>query len=101
MANPLVVIDDLDIGGAIFRPNETQAPLFIDPDTMLTFSIILQRFQVVARRYSQVVQTNRPFQLCKLAQSRAFNVDPALHAPALKKRSGFFALERLNSHERQ
>ena len=101
MESPLVVIDDLDIGGAIFRPNEAQAPLLIDPDTVLTFSIILQCFQVVARRNLKVIQSDRPFQLCKLAQSRAFNVDPALHAPALKKRSGFFALERLNSHERQ
>ena len=57
-----VVIDDLDIGGAIRRPVKADPPLIIDPHGMLPGPIPLQLFQVIPRWKSQILQGNRRIQ---------------------------------------
>ena len=45
-----VIIGDLDIACASFIPNETNAPLIVDPDAMLPFAIPFQGFQAIVLR---------------------------------------------------
>ena len=45
-----MVIDDLDIVSVPFIPSETDAPLIVDADAPLTFSIPSQFLKSVARR---------------------------------------------------
>jgi hypothetical protein len=56
---PLVVVDDLDIRGAIGGPDEAQTPLTIDAQTVLTDAIAPQDFQTIAGRHTQVGQTEK------------------------------------------
>jgi hypothetical protein len=58
-----VIIDDLDIHRSVGRPHETNSKLLVDADAVLSRSIVLQRFQAIAGRDTQIVERSRPFQL--------------------------------------
>jgi len=45
-----MIIHDFNELGTAIVPLETDAPLIIDPDAVLTATIALQRFQPIARR---------------------------------------------------
>jgi len=47
--NPSMIINDLDIIGVAASPDETNAPLIIDSDAMLTLAIAFQRLKPVTR----------------------------------------------------
>ena len=49
-------VDDLDVFGAVLRPNETDAPLPVHADAVLAFAVALQGFKAVVRRYPKVFQ---------------------------------------------
>jgi hypothetical protein len=51
-----VVVDDLDVEGVTINPAEDDAPLLIDPNAVKPVEVTAQSFEVVARRYTQVVQ---------------------------------------------
>jgi hypothetical protein len=51
-----VVIDDLNVVGVAPLPTKADAPLVIDPDTVLASSIALQQLQTVSRRDPQVLE---------------------------------------------
>jgi hypothetical protein len=44
-----MVIDDLDVMGITFFPYKADAPLLVDPDAVLTLSIIMQGLQMIGR----------------------------------------------------
>jgi hypothetical protein len=46
----IVVVDDLNLERVAIAPDETNAPLVIDPDAVLTSAIAGQCFQAVVRR---------------------------------------------------
>ena len=98
MLLPSVIVDDLYVCGPFSCPDEADAPLLIDADTVLSLPIIFQRFKSIAGRYLQIVKNCRPVQLGKLAESRSFDVHPALDALALEEGSGVLALEALDRH---
>jgi hypothetical protein len=54
-ALPLVVIHDFNFPCLTFAPPETDPPLIVDADTMLTASITVQGLKAVARRGSKVI----------------------------------------------
>jgi len=43
--DPSVVVDELDVISVAILPDETQSPLIIDPDSMLTGSSAGERFK--------------------------------------------------------
>ncbi len=51
-----MVICDAHIFRSLRRPDETDAPLIIDPDRMLAFAVAFQGFKPVARRGFQVIK---------------------------------------------
>lgn len=51
-----MVIDDADLAALPVVPDETDAPLVVDPDAVLALAASLQRLQPVGRRNAQVVE---------------------------------------------
>lgn len=70
----LVIIDDLDRMRSVVSPNETDAPLVIDPDGVLSGSIPLQRFQAIAWRYPQRQQADGCVKHQELATRDALDI---------------------------
>src|SRR5205823_2901485 len=56
MGIPSMVVGDLDIVGLAVRPSEAEAPLVVDADAVLPFTVASQLLQPVARRHAQVFQ---------------------------------------------
>jgi hypothetical protein len=75
----LVVVDDFDIGGPFLSPDETDAPLIIDLDGVLTTTVASQRFKPVCRWYAQVIEITRSVQHVKFSQRLLFYSAEAFH----------------------
>src|SRR5262249_28831460 len=60
----LVVVDDFDISQTLtcLGPCETDAPLVVDADRMLSAPVSCERFEPVRRRRSQIVKITRLMQ---------------------------------------
>jgi hypothetical protein len=69
-----MVIRYLYAVGAAIPPDETDAPLVIDPNTVLTNSVPLEGFQVIARWRRQVAQLLGLMDLTQLALSDSLNI---------------------------
>lgn len=80
-----MVVNDFDIMGCIVLPDKANAPLVIDPDTVLTGTVAPEQLQPVARRYPQIIEPCRHLQLLELSQRRPLDVHPALDTFALKE----------------
>jgi len=63
----LVVINNLDFVGAIPGPNETDAPLLVDPDAVLARSVSAKQFQTISRDCLQLCQRGRGIDHCKFS----------------------------------
>ena len=91
-----MVVHDFDVDGSDARPNEANAPLVVDTNTVLTLSVTLQGFEAVAWRSLQKVKRLGRLQLSQLALC---NWQERLELPralALVQRLRVFALERLD-----
>ena len=51
-----MVVDDLDIKGIAIFPLETDPPLPIDADAVLSGPVTVQRLKVVAGRHTKVIE---------------------------------------------
>jgi hypothetical protein len=51
-----MIVHNFHFIGAAFLPDEADAELIINPDTVLSFPIPFEDFQSVSRRASQVIQ---------------------------------------------
>jgi hypothetical protein len=54
-----MIVRDLDLEGIAIMPGEAKTPLVVHSNTMLSQTVANQRFQPVARRRPQIVQTGR------------------------------------------
>ena len=72
VATALVVVDDFDIGGPFLSPDETDAPLVIDPNGVLATTVAAQRFKPVCWRRTQVVEIARGMEHVELSQRLLF-----------------------------
>lgn len=93
----LVIVRYLDFMSVAVLPLETDAPLIVDSDAMLSFAISLQFLQVVRGRNLQVVQVFGVVDHAKLTKGHLLNVygqfPRSLSAVNL---FSFFILERLD-----
>ena len=69
MSTVLVIVDDLDRLWAFRRPDEADAKLIVDPNTVLTPAIAPQRLELIAWRDSQRHQRHGGIQLIELSPS--------------------------------
>jgi hypothetical protein len=70
----LVIIDDLDVIGVSLPPLETDSPLIIDSDAMLSSSSSTQPLKAVSGRNSEVPEASRRIQNPELAKRNSLNI---------------------------
>jgi hypothetical protein len=89
-----VIIDDLDIVGAVIAPGETNPPLIIDADRVLPSPVALERFESVAWRRAQVIKYSGAIQQKKFASRLALDGAIARDVLISEKARGCRVLER-------
>ena len=62
-----MIVDDLDIEGVTVTPDETEPPLPVDADAVLSRTIATQGLQTIPWRAAKKVECRRRMQLGKLA----------------------------------
>jgi hypothetical protein len=93
-----VIIDDLDIVSVPNAPYETDSPLFVDSNAVLTSPVTAKLLQAVARRHPQILQRLRIVQHRELTSSGVLNAPETCAALAIKERFRIFASERSYHH---
>jgi hypothetical protein len=76
-----VVVSDFDIERISAFPTKTNPPLIIDPDAVLTPTILEQFLESIARRYPEVFYRVGRVQNQELSKSEALNVLRELSRP--------------------
>jgi hypothetical protein len=89
-----VVINDFNIFCTCIRPMKADTPLIIDTNAVLTDTIILERFKVVAGRHSQIIKPSGDLELSKFAPCNLGYVYELLDTLTFRERFGVFTLER-------
>lgn len=78
-------------------PNKAYAPLIVDADGMLPFSVSLEGFEPVARRYAELQQLGDGMKLGQLPQGGALDVRwEGTNFLPLKQSGGVVAGEGVN-----
>jgi hypothetical protein len=62
-----VVINDFHIFHPRIRPTKANPPLVVDTNALLTRTLALERFKMIAGWYSQIIKSGGDFKLSKLA----------------------------------
>jgi len=88
-----VVVHDFDIQRITILPTETDAPLVIDPDAMLSLSIALQGFQTIAWRYTKILYTDGAMKVKQLPSRYPLDIAKPPHVPIIEQRLGISAAE--------
>ena len=70
-----MVVYDFNFEGVARLPAKTNAPLVVNPNTMLALPVMLQGFEPVVRRNRQIPQNARIVEHSELAQGRRLDVD--------------------------
>jgi hypothetical protein len=91
-----VIIDDLHLISVTLSPLETDAPLIIDSDAVLTPTGTMKFLQTIAGRDTQVLQRLRVVQHYELATGGVLDTLKAWTALAVEERFRIFAPERPN-----
>ena len=84
-----MVIHDLDLLGTTVAPLAAQAPLVVDPDTVLSPAISTQRLQMVAGRRGQLREPDRGVELPKFSQGDSLKIPITLYRFPLVQLSRF------------
>ncbi|APG87369.1 HigB toxin protein (plasmid) [Sinorhizobium americanum CCGM7] len=69
-----MVVNYFDVFDTGVCPYEAYAPLIIDPDRMLAFSIALKSFKSISRRGSQVIESGSTVQDRQFTNGRPHDV---------------------------
>ena len=91
-----VVINNFDLVGVSIAPHETDPPLIVDANAVLSLSISVQRLQTVTRRSSQISQLGCTIELSQFATSDAFYCPKAPAGYPLMQSAGLGTTERLD-----
>jgi len=83
---PSMIIYDFYIPRTILCPYETDTPLVIYPNAVLTNSVTFQWFQPISGRYAKVVKKQGPIQLSKLTHGHPLYMEPTINTLPAKKR---------------
>ncbi len=91
-----MVVHDLHVFRTGAGPTKAYAKSIVDADAMLSGTIAFERLKPIARRYSQIVEMVRDFQLTQLSSRDRFDADKAPDSTPARERLGVFASERFN-----
>jgi hypothetical protein len=64
-----MIIDDLDIVSVALAPHETDSPLIVDPDAVLTLAVAAKLLQPVAGRNPQILYHCALFNIASLRRA--------------------------------
>jgi len=90
-----VIIDDLHVVSVTLSPLETDAPLIVDSDAVLTPTVTLKFLQAIAGSDPQILQRLRVVQHYELATGGVLDALEAWTALTVEERFRVFAPERL------
>jgi hypothetical protein len=98
-----VIVDDLHIVGVSVVPDEADAVLIVDPNTVLAMSIARERLESVARERRQISKFASGMELLELSLSHSCHFLQAPAKLAFEERLGFesgasLPPRRLRSH---
>src|SRR5579864_3472907 len=96
----LVVIRDFYVCWSRFGPHETNAPLIVNPDAVLSCPISNQRFKAISRWRLQVFKHRRGFEHFELSGSSSTYASKPLRPVGLEELPCLGALEALYRHKR-
>jgi hypothetical protein len=77
-----VVINNFNIAGIAACPDKANAPLVIDANAVLAFSVTLQSLKPVVWRYAQIIQPRGPVKHLQLALGHCPDVGKSCNWPA-------------------
>jgi len=80
-----MVINDLDVIRITVFPRKADAPLLVDPDAVLAFSVMMQCFHVIRRWDSQSLKKARCIENLEFDHRRSLNCSWQLFGEALMK----------------
>jgi hypothetical protein len=92
----LMVVNDLHIVRTPIAPYETETPLVVDANTVLAFSLAMQRLQAIPRRRCQVAKFCGAVQLAEFSARDLLDCLKAPAALALVKPLSLQTAERPN-----
>jgi hypothetical protein len=81
-----MIINDLNLVGAILGPNETDAPLLVDPDAVLASSVPAKQLQTISRDCLQLCQRGRGIDHCKFSYGCPLEALKARDSLAIEQR---------------
>jgi hypothetical protein len=93
---PSVVINNFDLVCISTAPHETDPPLIVDANAVLTLSSSVQRLQTVTRRSGQIAQLRCTIELPQFSTSHPFNCPKAPAGYSLMQSACLGTTERLN-----
>jgi hypothetical protein len=95
-----VVVDDLNVVRVARAPDETDSPLPVDANAVLTNPITLEFLQAISRWDSHVIEVSRSVQHAELSEGRSLDVGAeAFDSLALKQPLRIAVLEALDHDE--
>jgi hypothetical protein len=95
-----VIIDNLNAMGVSVTPNKTDAPLVVDADTVLSFTIPVKSLQTIARRRGQIPQFRCAVKLPQLPPGYLLNRAKLLPAFAVIKSLRLLTAKRFDHKSR-
>jgi hypothetical protein len=81
-----------------FIPNETYAPLVVDPDRVLSLPIGPQRLQAIARWYAKITKQPSLIQKTKLSQSNVLDIGRQFATAAARPDQFCFGISEAFNH---
>jgi hypothetical protein len=95
-----VVVDDLNVARVARAPDETDSPLPVDANAVLTSPFTLEFLQAIGGWDSQVIEVSRSVQHAELSEGRSLDVSAeAFDSLALKQPLRIAVLEALDHVE--
>jgi hypothetical protein len=94
-----VVIDDSDIACASFFPEKANAPLAVDPNTVLSRPVARKGFKPITRRYTEIIQDARLIEHTEFAQGNRLNVRREFSASLARPYQSSFTVGEATDHD--
>jgi hypothetical protein len=95
-----VIIDNLDIRRPGVGPDEADTPLIIDPNAVLTGTIVFERLEAILRRALQIVKPSGRIDHIQFARSDACDTLPTrLRTPTLAEKDFSFPVSKAQDHD--
>jgi len=83
----------------VILPDEADPPLVIDADGVLSLSAALESFELVARRYTKVIEPPGVIQKTQLPQRRSLNIGWKPSAAAARPNRCCLSVTKADDHE--